>query len=220
MNTQDRPTIQNTAAAVTTNGREKGRLSAKGGESRFVLVKGGSIIGIYESWEKARAMTLSCFLVEPTLTDEVLTYDPPRREPPLIYSTTRSHLEHILSSGQSGPPDPVEYARRLYLKMLLTGNEGGGLRHTPDRPTVHYTEVGPLEPGSTLNEEDATYRREVGRLLAEGQEGRFVLIVGETIIGIYDSWTDARTVAECRFPGQPTLTHQILTREPIYFVRR
>ncbi len=91
--------------------------------------------------------------------------------------------------------------------------------NTQDRPTIHYAELGPMEPGLLIEEWD-TYRREVGRLLAEGYEGHFVLIVGETIIGIYDTWNEARTVAVNRFHGQPTLTHQILTREPLYRVRR
>jgi hypothetical protein len=91
--------------------------------------------------------------------------------------------------------------------------------NTQDRPTIHYTELGPMEPGLLVEEWD-TYRREVGRLLAEGYEGRFVLIKGQTIIGIYDSWNEARAVALSRFLDEVTLTQQILTWEPVYRVRR
>jgi hypothetical protein len=60
----------------------------------------------------------------------------------------------------------------------------------------------------------------VGRLLAEGNEGRFVLIKGQSIIGIYESWNDARAVALSRFLNEASLTQQIRTWEPLYRVRR
>src|SRR5207247_2141193 len=59
----------------------------------------------------------------------------------------------------------------------------------PHEPTkgVHYTELPEAKPGQALAEEWNTYRREVGRWLAEGLEGRHVLIKGEEILGIYDT---------------------------------
>jgi hypothetical protein len=41
---------------------------------------------------------------------------------------------------------------------------------------VHYTELAKAKQGDTFFHEWNGYRREVGRLLAEGQEGRHVLI--------------------------------------------
>jgi hypothetical protein len=50
---------------------------------------------------------------------------------------------------------------------------------------VHYTELAPAAPTSLHARESETYRREVGRLLAEGHAGEFVLISGDEIIGFW-----------------------------------
>ncbi len=85
----------------------------------------------------------------------------------------------------------------------------------PEPPTIHYTELPPSIPGSAIAEEWETYRREVGRLLAEGNEGRYVLIKGGQIIGIWDTQKEAFAAADQRFPLQPYLVHQIQERERI-----
>src|ERR1700741_3917299 len=50
------------------------------------------------------------------------------------------------------------------------------LMDTSHLPRIHYTELGDADPNSQLYVEWSCYKREVGRLLAEGNEGRFVLI--------------------------------------------
>jgi len=89
------------------------------------------------------------------------------------------------------------------------------------RRTIPHTEL-PTESlsGSGLNEEWNTYRREVGRLLSEGNEGRFVLIKGHHIIGLFDTWEEARTQALKRYLREHSLTKQILANEPVYYVKR
>jgi hypothetical protein len=88
-----------------------------------------------------------------------------------------------------------------------------------ERQTIPYTQLPASDPGSLLIEEWETYRREVGRLLAEGHEGRFVLIKGQTIVALYDTWDEARTEATKRYPFVPSFTKQILANEPVYHVR-
>src|SRR5436190_17712346 len=57
---------------------------------------------------------------------------------------------------------------------------------TPDSPhAIHYTQLAPAAPDSPLAAEWEVYRREVGRLIEEGQEGKWVLIKGEEIIGLF-----------------------------------
>jgi len=51
-------------------------------------------------------------------------------------------------------------------------------------PTIHYTEL-PADTSSPIAAEWNFYRQEAGRLLAEGHEGRWVLIKAERIIGIW-----------------------------------
>jgi hypothetical protein len=83
------------------------------------------------------------------------------------------------------------------------------------RPTIHYTELAEAKPESPLYLEWNYYRRIVGRLLAEGHEGRFVLIKGEEIIGIWDTDKEAHALAVQKYLLQPCLIHQIQEREPV-----
>jgi hypothetical protein len=73
-------------------------------------------------------------------------------------------------------------------------------RQHPPPPTLHYTELPPARPGDTL---------------AEGHEGRHVLIKGREIIGIWDTQKEAFAAADRLFPLQPSLVHQIQERERI-----
>ena len=89
-------------------------------------------------------------------------------------------------------------------------------RPTPSEPpTIHYTELPPSRPGDALADEWETYRREVARLLAEGNEGRYVLIKGQQIIGIWDTQEDASMTGHKLFLLQSFLIHQIQERERI-----
>jgi hypothetical protein len=103
----------------------------------------------------------------------------------------QAHREAVEQARKQPPPPPVE------------------------RPTISYTELPEAKPDSPLYLEWNFYRREVGRLLAEGHEGRFVLIKGEEIIGIWDADEEARAVALQKYLMQPCLIQQIRSREPL-----
>ena len=81
--------------------------------------------------------------------------------------------------------------------------------------TIHWSELPPAEPGSPLAAEWETYRREVGRLLAEGHEGKVALIKGDEVVGIYDTWIAAREAGLQRYLQEAHMVHPILTREPV-----
>lgn len=87
-----------------------------------------------------------------------------------------------------------------------------------ERPTIHYTELPSLPPGSLFYTEREIYRREVARLIAEGHEGKWLLIKGEEIIGLFDTKEQALEVRAERFFGQPVMVQQILTREPVLLI--
>jgi hypothetical protein len=91
-----------------------------------------------------------------------------------------------------------------------------------DQRTVHYTELKPFPPGEALAVEWEVYRREVGRWLAEGLEGRWALIKDEGVIGFFDSREAAMEEARQRYliPRQPFLVHQIRTSERVLRVNR
>jgi len=79
----------------------------------------------------------------------------------------------------------------------------------PSGRTIHYTELPPGQPGGQLEREWNTYRREAGRLLAEGLEGHHVLIKGEEIIGIYDTHEQALAEGYRRYARQPFFVHEV-----------
>jgi hypothetical protein len=82
-------------------------------------------------------------------------------------------------------------------------------------PTAPYTELPEASRASPLYHEWSFYRREAGRLLAEGHEGRFVIIKGEQLIGIWDTQQEAKAVALQRYLMQPCLIHQVRRFEPL-----
>jgi len=81
--------------------------------------------------------------------------------------------------------------------------------------TIHYSELPEAQPDSPLYHEWNYYRQAVGRLLADGQEGRYVLIKGEETIGIWNTGEEAKKVALERYLMQPCLIHQIRSHEPL-----
>jgi hypothetical protein len=67
--------------------------------------------------------------------------------------------------------------------------------------------------------EIATYEREKKRLLGEAL-GKFALIKGDDVIGIYESQNDAIDEGWRRFPGEATLTKRIVEVEiPVHIPR-
>jgi hypothetical protein len=64
-----------------------------------------------------------------------------------------------------------------------------------------------------IRTEIATYRRELPRLLAEGHEGRFVLIKGDQVFGVWDTFDDATQAGHDRFGLGPFLAQPIDSRD-------
>jgi hypothetical protein len=82
-----------------------------------------------------------------------------------------------------------------------------------DLPTIPYTALAEAPPDSPIAAEWNFYRREVGRLLAEGNQGKWVLIKGEQIVGIWDTLEEANEAQHSL--AQPVVLKQILEREPV-----
>jgi hypothetical protein len=85
----------------------------------------------------------------------------------------------------------------------------------PKRPTIPYTHLPPAPPDSPLRTEWDFYRGIIERLLAEGQEGKWLLIKNEEVVGIWDTEAEANAIRLERFLMQPVLLKQILPREPV-----
>ncbi len=84
-----------------------------------------------------------------------------------------------------------------------------------ERPTIPHSELPVDLSDSPIAIEWNFYRHEVGRLLAEGQEGKWVLIKGEKIIGIWDTEQRAYEAALKEYLLQPVLIRQILAKESV-----
>ena len=55
----------------------------------------------------------------------------------------------------------------------------------------------------------ATYRRELPRLLQEGQAGRYALIKNDQVVSVWDTVVDALQAAAERFGPEPVATYKI-----------
>lgn len=86
-------------------------------------------------------------------------------------------------------------------------------------PTIHHSDLPEAPPGDPLSREWNTYRREVGRLLAEGQADRFVLIKGDEVLELFDSSDQARTAGLTTFLAEPFLVRPVRERDPWVRVR-
>jgi len=83
---------------------------------------------------------------------------------------------------------------------------------------ISYRDLPPMKPDSELAVEYDFYRKEAGRLLAEGHEGRWILIKKTQIIGIWDTRDEAMKEGYNRFVGQSFYVQQILEWERVYRV--
>ncbi|MCI0461539.1 MAG: hypothetical protein L0Z62_31705 [Gemmataceae bacterium] len=85
---------------------------------------------------------------------------------------------------------------------------------------IHYTELPDCPPGSEGDQEWDTFRRELPRLLAEGHEGKFALIKGDAIVGIYPTSDEGVRAGYAQFGlndlflVQPIRTWERLLRLP------
>ena len=107
--------------------------------------------------------------------------------------------------------------RELIDKMMQIERASLGpatTREPSPRPTIHYAEL-PEDTSGPIAQEWNYYRREVGRLLAEGHEGDWVLIKGEVIVGIWKTMEEADRVHLERYFMQNVLMKQVLTRDPV-----
>jgi hypothetical protein len=119
-------------------------------------------------------------------------------------------------------PEEREHQRALVVRLHREAAEQARTQPPPppaEPRGVHYTELSEAKPGEPFADEWNTYRREVGCLLDAGQEGRFVVIKGREILGVYETWDEARDAGLKRYPLESFFTKQIQTREPFLRVR-
>jgi hypothetical protein len=82
-------------------------------------------------------------------------------------------------------------------------------------PAIPWTQLPDAKADSPLYHEWNHYRSAVETLLAEGHEGRFVLIKGESIIGIWDTRAEAKGVALRKYLMEPCLIQEVRRHQPV-----
>jgi len=106
--------------------------------------------------------------------------------------------------------------RRLHRQEVeRIRREEPSLERPAERSTIPCNDLPPASPDSALVREWDAYRKEVGRLVAEGRQGQFVLIKGERIVGLYPTESAAFDLGYRLFPGQAFLVHQVQAKEPL-----
>jgi hypothetical protein len=82
---------------------------------------------------------------------------------------------------------------------------------------IHFSELKPFATSGPGTEEYDTYRREVGRLIAEGHEGQYVLIHATDIVGFFESQEEAYSEGYRRYllKNEVFFVHQVRTFEPV-----
>src|SRR5882762_647390 len=81
---------------------------------------------------------------------------------------------------------------------------------------IHVTPSG-LNGLKLFEREIATYRRELPRLLEEGEAGRHALIKGDEVLSIWDTQGDAIQAGRERFGLEPIFVKVIDPRDPERF---
>lgn len=114
--------------------------------------------------------------------------------------------------------------RELILQMVREEMER--LKNEPPPPvrqppapliSIHYTQLKENPSNYAATTGWNVYVREVVRLIAEGNEGKWVVIAEGRIIGVYDTIREAhRVIGEGNFTW-PSTVKQILTREPLVY---
>jgi len=86
--------------------------------------------------------------------------------------------------------------------------------------TIHYTQLPPSQPGHPRELEWETFRRELPRLIAEGHEGKWVLISKDRILGLYDTRFAGFDEGCRRVYYEGFLVQLVATYQPATRVRR
>jgi len=88
-----------------------------------------------------------------------------------------------------------------------------------EHASIHYTELQELPADSPVREEWKTYRRELPRLLKERQEGKFALVKGGEVVGIFATLDEGVQAGRQKYLMQPFLVQPIREREPLLRTR-
>lgn len=107
----------------------------------------------------------------------------------------------------------AQWLQHLERERLL--QQPPALREVPAPPTLHWSELSADTAGGEFAREWTCYLTHVAQLLADGQEGRWIIIEGERILGIWDTEEAAQRARQQQLAKRPVLLRQIREREPM-----
>ena len=117
------------------------------------------------------------------------------------------------------PTEPVMLPPELaaeWIATIVANHKAGAKTRLPySGAKIHYTKLTPSTTPGGLSMEWNTFVRELGRLLAEGNEGRHVLIKGDQVIGLWDTFDEACAEGRRRFPGQDIAVQPVSEWQPL-----
>ena len=82
-------------------------------------------------------------------------------------------------------------------------------------PKIHYTKLVEPSTDSPIYEEVKTFHRELPRLLAEGHEGKWALIHGKEVIGLFETLDDGYRAGREQFLFQPFIVQPVSEWQPM-----
>ncbi len=85
----------------------------------------------------------------------------------------------------------------------------------PQRTSVHYSELKENRSSDPAAEGWNVYVREVGRLLAEGNEGKWVVIAEGRLIGVYETKGEGHVVIAKGHFTWPAALYQVRSQHPV-----
>jgi hypothetical protein len=82
-------------------------------------------------------------------------------------------------------------------------------------PAIHFTEVAEIPPDSPIYAESKTFRRELPHLLAAGHEGKWALIKGTEIIGLFGTFDEGYRTGRQQYQFQPFIVQPVREWQPL-----
>jgi len=86
-------------------------------------------------------------------------------------------------------------------------------------PTIHYSKLPKRSADGHVAHEAETFLRELPRLLAEGHEGKWALVKGNQVVGLYDSLDEGERAGRERYMLQPFLVQPVREWQPLWPAR-
>jgi hypothetical protein len=81
--------------------------------------------------------------------------------------------------------------------------------------TIHYTQLPEQPSDSPIYQETATFRRALPQLLAEGHEGKWALVKGNEIVGLFATLDEGYRLGRQRYLLQPFLVQPVREWQPV-----